>query len=148
MKKLGKKELEIVVNEISREICKIKKEKLVSEFESSEEGKKMRELESSIESVLVGVNESLLELKELKEKYSNEKLGGRGWRLLDLDENRSVNVLSGFGVKIKVGEEYNSSYGNVVSGIRNDVEKELILEGLKGEFDLNEMMKRMIEKFS
>ena len=148
MKKLGKKELEIVVNEISKEICKIKKEKLVNEFESSEEGKKMRELESSIESVLVGVNESLLELKELKEKYSNEKLGGRGWRLLDLDENRSVNVLSGFGVKIKVGEEYNSSYGNVVSGIRNDVEKELILEGLKGEFDLNEMMKRMIEKFS
>ena len=148
MKKLGKKELEIVVNEISREICKIKKEKLVNEFESSEEGKKMRELESSIESVLVGVNESLLELKELKEKYSNEKLGGRGWRLLDLDENRSVNVLSGFGVRIKVGEEYNSSYGNVVSGIRNDVEKELILEGLKGEFDLNEMMKRMIEKFS
>ena len=73
MKKLGKKELEIVVNEISKEICKIKKEKLVSEFESSEEGKKMRELESSIESVLVGVNESLLELKELKEKYSNEK---------------------------------------------------------------------------
>ena len=148
MKKLGKKELEIVVNEISKEICKIKKEKLVNEFESSEEGKKMRELESSIESVLVGVNESLLELKELKEKYSNEKLGGRGWRLLDLDENRSVNVLSGFGVRIKVGEEYNSSYGNVVSGIRNDVEKELILEGLKGEFDLNEMMKRMIEKFS
>lgn len=148
MKKLGKKELEIVVNEISKEICKIKKEKLVSEFESSEEGKKMRELESSIESVLVGVNESLLELKELKEKYSKEKLGGRGWRLLDLDEDRSVNVLSGFGVRIKVGEEYNSSYGNVVSGIRNDVEKELILEGLKGEFDLNEMMKRMIEKFS
>ena len=148
MKKLGKKELEIVVNEISKEICKIKKEKLVSEFESSEEGKKMRDMESRIESVLVGVNESLLELKELKEKYSNEKLGGRGWRLLDLDENRSVNVLSGFGVRIKVGEEYNSSYGNVVSGIRNDVEKELILEGLKGEFDLNEMMKRMIEKFS
>ena len=148
MKKLGKKELEIVVNEISKEIGRIKKEKLVKEFESSEEGKKMRELESNIESVLVGVNESLLELKELKEKYSKEKLGGRGWRLLDLDENRSVNVLSGFGVKIKVGEEYNSSYGNVVSGIRNDVEKELILEGLKGEFDLNEMMKRMIEKFS
>ena len=148
MKKLGKKELEIVVNEISKEICKIKKEKLVSEFESSEEGKKMRELESSIESVLVGVNESLLELKELKEKYSNEKLGGRGWRLLDLDENRSVNVLSGFGVRIKVGEEYNSSYGNVVSGIRDDVERELILEGLKGEFNLNEVMKRMIEKFS
>jgi hypothetical protein len=28
MKKLGKKELEIVVNEISKEICKIKKGKL------------------------------------------------------------------------------------------------------------------------
>ena len=148
MKKLGKKELEIVVGEISKEIGKIKKEKLVNDFESSEEGKRMMELESSIESKLVGVNEELMELRELKEKFSNEKLGGRGFRLLDLEEKKSVNFGSGFGVKIKVGEEYNSSYGSVFSGIRNDVERELILEGLKGEFDLNELIKRMIEKFS
>ena len=148
MKKLGKKELEIVVNEISKEIGKIKKEKLVKEFESSEEGKKMRELEESIKKVLVGVNEDLEVMKELRDKFSKEKLGGVFWRLLDLEENRSVVVKGGFSVKIKIGEEYNSSYGNVVSGIRNNVEKELILEGLKGEFDLNEMMKRMIEKFS
>ena len=148
MKKLGKKELEIVVNEISKEICKIKKEKLVSEFESSEEGKYMRELEESIKKVLVGVNEDLEVMKELRDKFSKEKLGGVFWRLLDLEENRSVVVKGGFSVKIRVGEEYGCSYGNVVSGIRNDVEKELILEGLKGEFDLNEMMKRMIEKFS
>jgi hypothetical protein len=148
MKKLGKKELEIVVNEISKEIGKIKKEKLVNDFESSEEGKRMRELESSIESKLVGVNEELMELRELKEKFSNEKLGGRGFRLLDLVENKSVNFGNGFSVKIKVGEEFECNYGSVVSGIRNDVERELILEGLKGEFDLNEVMKRMIEKFS
>jgi hypothetical protein len=148
MKKLGKKELEIVVNEISKEIGKIKKEKLVSEFESSEEGKRMRELESSIKKVLVGVNEELMELRELKEKFSNEKLGGRGFRLLDLEEEKSVNFRNGFGVKVKIGEEYSSGYGSVFSGIRNDVERELILEGLKGEFDLNEVMKRMIEKFS
>jgi hypothetical protein len=148
MKKLGKKELEIVVNEISKEIGKIKKEKLVKEFESSEEGKKMRELEESIKKVLVGVNEDLEVMKELRDKFSKEKLGGVFWRLLDLEENRSVVVKGGFSVKIKVGEEYGCSYGSVVSGIRNDVEKELILEGLKGEFDLNEMMKRMIEKFS
>jgi hypothetical protein len=36
MKKLGKKELEIVVGEVSKEICKVKKEKLVEKFESSE----------------------------------------------------------------------------------------------------------------
>jgi hypothetical protein len=72
MKKLGKKELEIVVNEISKEIGKIKKEKLVNDFESSDEGKRMRELESSIKKVLVGVNEELMELRELKEKFSNE----------------------------------------------------------------------------
>ena len=148
MKKLGKKELEIVVNEISKEIGKIKKEKLVKEFESSEEGKKMRELEEGIKKMLVGVNEDLEVMKELRDKFSKEKLGGEFWRLLDLEENRSVVVKGGFSVKIKIGEEYNSSYGNVVSGIRNNVEKELILEGLKGEFDLNEMMKRMIEKFS
>ena len=148
MKKLGKKELEIVVNEISKEIGKIKIEKLVKEFESSEEGKKMRELEESIKKMLVGVNEDLEVMKELRDKFSKEKLGGVFWRLLDLEENRSVVVKGGFSVKIKIGEEYNSSYGNVVSGIRNNVEKELILEGLKGEFDLNEMMKRMIEKFS
>jgi hypothetical protein len=148
MKKLGKKELEIVVNEISKEIGKIKKEKLVIDFESSEEGKRMRELESSIKEVLVGVNEELMELRELKEKFSNEKLGGRGFRLLDLEEEKSVNFRSGFGVRVKIGEEYNSNYGSVFSGIRNDVERELILEGLKGEFDLNEVMKRMIEKFS
>jgi hypothetical protein len=148
MKKLGKKELEIVINEISKEIGKIKKEKLVIDFESSEEGKRMRELESSIKEVLVGVNEELMELRELKEKFSNEKLGGRGFRLLDLEEEKSVNFRSGFGVRVKIGEEYNSNYGSVFSGIRNDVERELILEGLKGEFDLNEVMKRMIEKFS
>ena len=43
MKKLGKKELEIVVGEVSREICKVKKEKLIEKFESSEEGKKVKE---------------------------------------------------------------------------------------------------------
>jgi hypothetical protein len=148
MKKLGKKELEIVVSEISKEICKIKKEKLVNDFESSKEGKRMRELEGSIESKLVGVNEELMELRELKEKFSNEKLGGRGFRLLDLEEKKSVNFGSGFGVVIKIGVDYEGNYGSVVSEIRDNVERELILEGLKGEFDLNEMMKRMIEKFS
>jgi len=148
MKKLGKKELEIVVNEISKEICKIKKGKLVSEFEGSEEGKRMKELESSIESKLVGVNKELMELRELKEKFGNEKLGGSSFRLLDLVEKKSVNFGSGFGVEIKIGEDYESNYGGEVRSISNNVEKELILEGLKGEFDLNEMMKRMIEKFS
>ena len=52
------------------------------------------------------------------------------------------------GVVIKIGEDYESNYGGEVRSISNNVEKELILEGLKGEFDLNEMMKRMIEKFS
>lgn len=148
MKKLGKKELEIVVNEISKEICKIKKGKLVSEFEGSEEGKRMKELESSIESKLVGVNKELMELRELKEKFGNEKLGGSSYRLLDLVEKKSVNFGSGFGVEIKIGEDYESNYGSEVSRIKNNVERELILEGLKGEFDLNELMKRMIEKFS
>ena len=32
MKKLGKKELEIVVGEVSREICKVKKEKLIEKY--------------------------------------------------------------------------------------------------------------------
>ena len=32
MKKLGKKELEIVVGEVSKEICKVKKEKLIEKY--------------------------------------------------------------------------------------------------------------------
>jgi hypothetical protein len=47
---------------------------LISEFEGSEEGKRMKELESSIEGKLVGVNKELMELRQLKEKVVNENL--------------------------------------------------------------------------
>ena len=85
MKKLGKKELEIVVGEVSREICKVKKEKLIEKFESSEEGKKVRELEKFINDGLVEINEKLKELKESKEKFESRELNGSSWGLLDLD---------------------------------------------------------------
>ena len=51
-------------------------------------------------------------------------------------------------VDVKVGRDYDNGYSGEVRSIESKVEKDLILEGLKGEFDLNEMMKRMIEKFS
>ena len=66
MKKLGKKELEIVVGEISKEICKVKKERLVKKFESSEEGKRVMELVDLINKELVEINEKMEELKEKK----------------------------------------------------------------------------------
>jgi hypothetical protein len=47
-----------------------------------------------------------------------------------------------------VGRDYNGGYSSRRNRINEDVERELILEGLKGEFDLNELIKRMIEKFS
>lgn len=145
MKKLGKKELEIVVKEISNEIGKIKKEKLISSFEGSEEGKRMRELEKSIESKLGVVNEELVEMRDLKKKFVSEKLGGEdSWSVLDLE----VKNGSGFSVGIKIGVGYGGDYGGVMWKIRESVEREIILEGLKGEFNLEEVMKRMIEKFS
>lgn len=146
MKKLGKKELEIVVGEVSREICKVKKERLVEKFESSEEGKKVRELEKFINDGLVEINEKLKELKESKEKFESRELNGSSWGLLDLD------VESGrfkeWSVGVIVGKDYDSSFGSERRSISDKVEKDLILEGLKGEFDLSEMIKSMVEKYS
>ncbi len=146
MKKLGKKELEIVVGEVSREICKVKKEKLIEKFESSEEGKKVRELEKFINDGLVEINEKLKELKESKEKFESRELNGSSWGLLDLD------VESGrfkeWSVGVIVGKDYDSSFGSESRSISDKVEKDLILEGLKGEFDLSEMIKSMVEKYS
>ena len=146
MKKLGKKELEIVVGEVSREICKVKKEKLIEKFESSEEGKKVRELEKFINDGLVEINEKLKELKENKEKFESRELNGSSWGLLDLD------VESGrfkeWSVGVILGKDYDSSFGSERRSISDKVEKDLILEGLKGEFDLSEMIKSMVEKYS
>ena len=145
-KKERKKELEIVVGEVSKEICKVKKEKLVEKFESSEEGKKVRELEKLINDRLVEINEKLKELKESKEKFESKELNGSSWGLLDLE------VESGrfkeWSVDVVVGKDYDSGFSGVRRGIESKVERELILEGLKGEFDLNELIKSMIEKFS
>ena len=146
MKKLGKKELEIVVGEVSKEICKIKKERLIERFESSEEGKVIRKLENLINESLVEVNVNLNKLKELKEVFESRELGGFGYGLLDLEVEKGR--FKDWGVDIKVGRDYSGGYSSSRNRINEDVEKELILEGLKGEFDLNEMIKRMIEKFS
>lgn len=150
MKKLRKKELEIIVTEISSKISKIKKEKLISTFEESIEGKRMRELEKSIESKLVGVNKELFELRSLRNKFIEEKLGNEDHlHLLDLHESRDLKFGWGFSVQIRVGEGYDGGYGGIaMSRIKDKVEKELVLEGLKREFDLEEVVKGMIEKFS
>lgn len=146
MKKLGKKELEIVVGEVSKEICKVKKEKLIEKFESSEEGEGIRKLENLINESLVEVNVNLNKLKELKEVFESRELEGFGYGLLDLEvyDGRFKD----WGVDIKVGRDYDGGYSSSRNRINEDVERELILEGLKGEFDLNELIKRMIEKFS
>ena len=146
MKKLGKKELEIVVGEVSKEICKVKKEKLIEKFESSEEGKVIRKLENLINERMVEVNVNLNKLKELKEVFENRELGGFGYGLLDLEVENGK--FKNWEVVIKVGRDYNGGYSSSRNSIREEVERELILEGLKGEFDLNELIKRMIEKFS
>jgi hypothetical protein len=146
MKKLGKKELEIVVGEVSKEICKVKKEKLIEKFESSEEGKGIRKLENLINESLVEVNVNLNKLKELKEVFEKRELEGFGYGLLDLEVEKGR--FKDWGVDIKVGRDYNGGYSSSRNKINEEVERELILEGLKGEFDLNELIKRMIEKFS
>jgi hypothetical protein len=146
MKKLGKKELEIVVGEISKEICKVKKERLVKKFESSEEGKRVMELVDLINKELVEINEKVKELKEEKGKFDSRELGSSSYGLLDLE------VESGrfekWKVDVKVGRDYDNGYSGEVRSIESKVEKDLILEGLKGEFDLNEMIKSMVEKYS
>lgn len=146
MKKLGKKELEIVVGEVSKEICKVKKEKLVKKFESSEEGKRVIELVSLINEGLVDINEKLKELKEKKGEFDSRELDGSSYGLLDLEvEGGRFNK---WWVDVKVGRDYDCKYNSLVRDIESKIEKDLILEGLKGEFDLNEMIKSMVEKYS
>jgi hypothetical protein len=147
MKKLGKKELEIVINEISNEVCKIKKEKLVKEFEGNEKGKRMRELESSVKSMLVEVNKNVEELRELEKSYWSEFFGGKGYGKLDLKVGNKIEY-GKFGIEVVVGDGYVGGFSFYGSDIKREVERELILEGLRGEFDLDEVMKKMIEKFS
>ena len=130
MKKLGKKELEIVVGEVSKEICKVKKEKLIEKFESSEEGKGIRKLENLINESLVEVNVNLNKLKGLKEVFENRELGGFGYGLLDLEVEKGR--FKDWGVDIKVGRDYNGGYSSSRNKINEEVERELILEGLKG----------------
>jgi hypothetical protein len=146
MKKLGKKELEIVVGEVSKEICKVKKEKLIEKFESSEEGKRVRELENLINVELLNVNMYLKELREKKEEFENKELNGKSYGLLDLDVENSK--FKNWEVGVRVGRDYEYSFSSESRSISEKVERELILEGLKGEFDLKELIKSMIEKFS
>ena len=146
MKKLGKKELEIVVGEVSKEICKVKKEKLIEKFESSEEGKRVRELENLINVELLNVNMYLKELREKKEEFENRELNGKSYGLLDLDVENSK--FKNWEVSVRVGRDYEYSFSSECRSISDKVERELILEGLKGEFDLKELIKSMIEKFS
>jgi hypothetical protein len=146
MKKLGKKELEIVVGEVSKEICKVKKEKLIEKFESSEEGKRVRELENLINVELLNVNMYLKELREKKEEFENRELNGKSYGLLDLDVENSK--FKNWEVGVRVGRDYEYSFSSESRSISEKVERELILEGLKGEFDLKELIKSMIEKFS
>jgi hypothetical protein len=146
MKKLGKKELEIVVGEVSKEICKVKKEKLIEKFESSEEGKRVRELENLINVELLNVNMYLEELRGKKEKFENRELNGKSYGLLDLDVENSK--FKNWEVSVRVGRDYEYSFSSECRSISDKVERELILEGLKGEFDLKELIKSMIEKFS
>ena len=103
-------------------------------------------MENLINESLVEVNVNLNKLKELKEVFESRELGGFGYGLLDLEVEKGK--FKDWGVDIKVGRDYSGGYSSSRNRINEDVEKELILEGLKGEFDLNEMIKRMIEKFS
>jgi hypothetical protein len=146
MKKLGKKELEIVVGEVSKEICKVKKEKLIEKFESSEEGKVIRKLENLINERMVEVNVDLNKLKELKGVFENRELNGRSYGLLDLKVENGE--FKNWEVGVKVGRDYEYNFSSESRSISEKVERELILEGLKGEFDLKELIKSMIEKFS
>jgi hypothetical protein len=66
--------------------------------------------------------------------------------LLDLDVENSV--FKNWEVGVRVKRDYEYSFSMESRSISENVERELILEGLKGEFDLNELIKSMIEKFS
>ena len=95
---------------------------------------------------MVEINEKLKELKESKEKFESKELNGSSWGLLDVDVE--IGKFKEWSVRVIVGKDYDSSFGSERRSVSDKVERDLILEGLKGEFDLSEMIKSMVEKYS
>lgn len=146
MKKLSKKELEIVVEEIGKKVSEIKVGKLEKEFNESEEGKVILEKVKEVRERLVVVNELMEEVNELRKKYLEDR-DLVGYSVVDLECNwRGWGKGFLYSVEIDIGKKYKGGLGSFE--IKKSIERELVLNGIKGEFDLDKLMKEFIEKYS
>ena len=137
MKKLSKKELEIVVEEIVGKIKEIGVEREFKEFNESEEGK---EILKGIEEVNLLIKECKEKKKELEDLFNKSKWGKVKFddMVLCLNSNLSMG-------EVNVGERW--GYGRNYELSKN-IEKEIILGGIKEGFDLDKLIKELVEKFS
>jgi len=137
MKKLSKKELEIVVEEIVGKIKEIGVERELKEFNESEEGK---EILKGVEEVNLLIKECKEKKKELEDLFNKSKWGKVKFddMVLCLNSNLSMG-------EVNVSERW--GYGRNYELSKN-IEKEIILGGIKEGFDLDKLIKELVEKFS
>jgi len=137
MKKLSKKELEIVVEEIVGKIKEIGVERELKEFNESEEGK---EILKGIEEVNLLIKECKEKKKELEDLFNESKWGKVKFDDMVLCLNSSMSM-----GEVNVSERW--GYGKNYELSKN-IEKEIILGGIKEGFDLDKLIKELVEKFS
>ena len=137
MKKLSKKELEIVVEEIVGKIKKVGVEREFKEFNESEEGK---EILGKIEGLDLLIKECKEKKKEIEDLFKKSKWGKVEFdnMVLYLNSNLSMG-----GVRVEERWGYSRSYE-----LSRNIEKEIILGGIKEGFDLDKLIKELVEKFS
>ena len=137
MKKLSKKELEIVVEEI---VGKIKKNGVEREFEKFNESEEGKEILKKIEEVNLLIKECKGKKKELDDLFEKSEWGKVKFddMVLCLNSNISMGDVS-------IGERWGYSRSYELS---RNIEKEIILGGIKEGFDLDKLIKELVEKFS
>ena len=137
MKKLSKKELEIVVEEIVGKIKKNGVEREFKKFNESEEGKEILE---KIEEVNLLIKECKGKKKELDDLFEKSEWGKVKFDDMVVCLNNNISMGD-----VSIGERwgYSRSYE-----LNKSIEKEIILGGIKENFDLDKLIEELVEKFS
>ena len=137
MKKLSKKELEIVVEDI---VGKIKKNGVEREFEKFNESEEGKEILKKIEEVNLLIKECKGKKKELDDLFEKSEWGKVKFDDMVLCLNSNISMGN-----VSIGERwgYSRSYE-----LNKSIEKEIILGGIKENFDLDKLIEELVEKFS
>ena len=137
MKKLSKIELDVVVNEVVNSIKLIEENKSKELFDKSENKdlflSKVKEIEELEDKLDLLKNE----IREIENKFKEDNLRV----FFNSSNNRNYgNEKKSFGISLLGGRGYEY-------GLYKNIEKEIILNGISSEFDINKFIEELVEKF-